>query len=90
MSVSVKHDSGSYQFGEVHVSQNPHDHGLLRLSRVGPLHGSQRPQHRQDVPQAKVIVHLEQRTSTSVREPANVFTYRIVAPWDVCVCYLLG
>ena len=47
-----------YQFGEVHVPQHPHDHGLLRLRGVSPLHRTKGSQHRQNVPQPKVIVNL--------------------------------
>lgn len=52
-----------YQFREVHVTEDPHDHRLLRLSRVCPLHRTKSPQHRQDVPQPEVIVNLSRENS---------------------------
>ncbi len=48
----------SHQFGEVHVTQNSHDHSLFWLSWVGSLHSTQSSQNRQDVSQAEVIMDL--------------------------------
>jgi len=50
---------GLYQFGEVHVSQNSHDDRGLGLAHAHSLLCTQRPQHRQNVTQSKVIMHLQ-------------------------------
>ena len=63
--VTVTEFTESDQFGDVHVPEDSHDDGTLSLLRPGAFLGSQRPQHRQDVTQAEVIVHLV-TTTTSV------------------------
>ena len=49
------------QLGEVHVAQDAHDDHRLRVLGVGPFRRAQRPQHRQNVAQSKVVVHLVDR-----------------------------
>ena len=47
------------QLGEVHVAQDAHDDHRLRVLGVGPFRRAQRPQHRQNVAQSEVVVHLQ-------------------------------
>lgn len=49
------------QLGEVHVAQDAHHDRRLRVLGVGPFRRAQRPQHRQNVAQSKVVVHLVDR-----------------------------
>ncbi len=55
------------QLGQVHVAQHAVDDGRLRVAAVGAFGRAQRPQHRQDVTQAKVVVHLLQRSNIVIR-----------------------
>lgn len=49
----------SYQFGEVHVSQNSHDNSGLCVIRIGPFCCSKCAQDRQDIAETEVIVDLK-------------------------------
>ena len=46
------------EFGEVHVAQDPHDDGALRVLEIDSLRRPQGAQHGQDVSQTKVVVNL--------------------------------
>ena len=46
------------QLGQVHVPENPHHDGRLRVLRVVPLRGAQGSKHRQDVSETEVVVNL--------------------------------
>lgn len=52
----------SYQLGEIHVTEHSHDNTRLCVIGSRSFAGPKRPQHRQDVPQAKVIVDLPSST----------------------------
>ena len=47
-----------HKLGHVHVLEDPHDCGRLRVLGVLPLGPSQGPQDREDVSQSKIIMDL--------------------------------
>lgn len=67
-------DYSSYQLGQVHVPENPHDNSAFRLPRPGTFLGPQCPQYRQNVPQTKVIVNLGGKSHAHTTHRVNVKT----------------
>ena len=49
-----------HQLGQVHVPQDSHDNCALAVCWASPLHAAQGAQHREDVAETKVIMHLMQ------------------------------
>lgn len=53
----------SYQFGQVHVSQNSHYNSRLCVIGIGPFCGTKSAQDGQNIAQTKVIVDLQKKRS---------------------------
>lgn len=78
----------SYQFGEVHVSQNSHDNSGLCVIRIGPFCCSKCAQDRQDIAETEVIVDLREKkknkSSSAINKQTNqsIFKKNIIVLWS--------
>lgn len=66
----------SYQFGQVHVSQNSHDNSRLCVIRISPFCGTKSAQNRQNIAQAEVIVDLEVKSKHSSARQKKVINVK--------------